>query len=197
MSPVAVALKPEQAEAKASEIANEIVELEQFLSEVDARLDEAELDRVRTGRTGEVAVLEKKRDQATRRLPSLRRQLAAVQTITQEHQAEVAAARRAELQVEGDELDALEREKLAEVVDAFRGFADATSAWKVVQSRRQGFQLANRLDLPDYKESALEAIDVTGVPRTLTQVFERVHKAALDPDSVGDVRHLQGWQEFT
>ena len=52
------------------------------------------------------------------------------------------------------------------------------------------------IDLPDYQESALEAVDVTGTPRTLTQVYERVHRAVFDPDSVGDEKHLQGWQSF-
>jgi hypothetical protein len=186
----------DEAEAKAAEIAAKILEFDQFLVEFSALRDAAIRDEVRGGRTGKAKKLEERKVVAESELPRLRSRLLAFQEITAEHQAEAAEARRVELRKQGDELDGQEREALLSLVDAFRDFRIASSAWMTVQSQRQSFRLANANDLPDYQESALQAVDMTGVPKTLRQVFDRLHTAVLEPESVGHASHLQGWQEF-
>jgi hypothetical protein len=65
-----------------------------------------------------------------------------------------------------------------------------------MQDRRETFKLVNNNDLPEYPVSALDAVSMRGVPKTLRAVFDGVYRAAVEPESVGDVRHLDGWPEF-
>jgi hypothetical protein len=186
----------EEAEVRAAEIAAKIAELDRFLVEFPALSDAAIRDEVRGGRAGKAKKLEERKVVAESELPRLRSRLLAFQEITAEHQAEAAEVRREAARVQGDEIDAEEREALHEIVARFRDFRVAVAGWMEVQSRRQNFQLANAVDLPGYPESALDAIDMTGTPRTVRQVFERVYTADVEPESVGSPRQLQGWQEF-
>jgi hypothetical protein len=189
-------ISADEAEAKTAEIAAKIAELDRFLVEFPALRDSAIRDEVRSGRAGKAKKIEERKVVAESELPRLRSRLLAFQEITAEHQAEAAEARRAELRKQGDEIDAEEREALHEIVARFRDFRVAVADWMTIQSRRQGFRLANAVDLPGYPESALDAIDTTGTPRTVRQVFERVYTADVEPESVGSPRQLQGWQEF-
>jgi hypothetical protein len=189
-------ISADEAEAKAAEIAAKIAELDELLVQFPALLDTATREEVRNRKVGKVKRLQERKVVAESELPRLRSRLLAFQEITAEHQAEAAELRREAARVQGDEIDAEEREALHEIVARFRDFRVAVASWMTIQSRRQGFRLANAVDLPGYPESALDAIDMTGTPRTESQVFERVYTAVVEPESVGSPRQLQGRQEF-
>lgn len=193
---VTVTISTDEAEARAAETVAKIAEYEQFLVDAPALLQAATRDEVRGGRAGKVKKLQEHKVIAESELPRLRARLLAFQEITAEHQAAAVEARRAKVREQGAEIDEEEREALHEVVKALRAFNVATVDWWHVLDRRTALRRTHAVDLEGYPESALDAIDVTGVPRTLPQVFERIHKAVFDPGNVGDARHLQGWDRF-
>lgn len=191
MSPVAVALRLEDAEAKAAETLAEIAEAESFLASFDELFAEAVRAEVRSGKTGDAATLQKRHDAAVKALPRLRSRLAAFDEIVAERAAELATARRAELQTHGDELDAQEQEALQAVVSEFRSLRAAVSAWKTVQAERESFAVVHP-ELAGYARSRLDP-----VPRSFRGLIDDLYVAVCDPESLGDPsRQLRGWEGF-
>jgi hypothetical protein len=192
----ATAITAEDAEVQAAEARAKIGELETFLADYDRALQEATRDEIRGGKSGRVRGLQRTRAVAEAELPALRGRVLGLDEITAEHAAEVAAQRRAERLAKASELDTQEREAIAEMVAAYRVFADKADAWFGVRSARQSFRLANPVDLDGYPESALNVIDMTGLPRTVKHAQEAIHRAIFESGQVGDVRHLNGWDRF-
>jgi hypothetical protein len=126
-------------------------------------------------------------------LPRLRAVKAAHEEIVAEFAAEQAEIRREELRRQGDELDAAEREALAETVAACREFDAAARKVLELQDRRQMFKRTHP-EMAGYADSALNAH--APLPRTAAQVFGLAHRAVFDPDSVGSREGLQGWDLF-
>jgi hypothetical protein len=200
MSTATVTLSAEDAEAKAAELRELIAENDAFLAQADQLIQQAAQDEARNGKNGskfsQASVLQKRKQKAQDAQPILRGHLLAFEEIVAEHQAEAAAKRRAEVHAKAAGLDKEEREAIAAVVARFQEFNAVASTLFDVQARRRSFRLANNGDLEGYPESALDVLDMNGTPRTLRSVFDALHLAMFEPGAVGDIRHLNGWQDF-